>query len=515
MPDLLLYILLILALAAIALLIVLLLRPARINALPDPRIDALAARLDTLSALNDRTEKAVRDEAGASRSAAEQSAAALRNEVRDTVNDLAAALRGNITAIGKSQGDGLTAFTEQVAQRLNDFSERVNTLSTTQTAAATGLKTDLSDQLGVFGKASTTSSLALSDAIGKRLDEFATRITALAQQHETAQKNLRDAVESRLNALRADNEQKLEQMRKTVDEKLHDTLEKRLGESFKLVSDRLEQVHRGLGEMQSLSSNVTDLTRIMSNVKSRGIQGEWMLKNLLEQMLAPDQYRLNFAPNPQTRESVEFAVRMPGKSDDASGECWLPIDSKFPIEAYHRLVAAAEAADLDAVALAGKEIESAVRACAKDISAKYLNPPTTTNFAVLFLPVEGLFAEVLRRPGILEDLQRQYRVTITGPTTLAAYLSSLQMGFQTLAIQRRSSEVWQILGAVKTEFEKFGDMLDKVDKKLDEAKRSVETATGKTRTINRKLRDVQALPAAAAEPLLPASPNLLDTDTDG
>lgn len=507
MPDALLIATLVVAVLAVLLLIVLIVRPAR----PDPRIDALASRIESITTASERVESAVRDESRAARTAADQSASALRNEVRDTVKDLGTTLSTNITALGAAQGGGLTTFTKQVAERLDDFSKRVNTLSESQAAAAGGLKKDLEQQLSAFGEAATKSSTALSNHVNTRLEDFTKRLDTLTQQHDLAQKNLRETVESRLNALRQDNEQKLEQMRATVDEKLQSTLEKRLGESFKQVSERLEQVHRGLGEMQSLSTNVSGLTRIMSNVKARGVQGEWMLKNLLEQMLAPDQFCANFAPGVSGREAVEFAVRMPGNAD---AECWLPIDAKFPREAYDRLITAVDSSDADAVTAASKELESAIRAYAKDIQTKYVHPPLTTNFAVLFLPTEGLYAEVLRRPGILDDLQRLYRVTITGPTTLAAYLSSLQMGFQTLAIQRRSSEVWQILGAVKTEFEKFGDMLDKVDKKLDEAKKSVETATGKTRTINRKLKEVQALPAAAAQTLLPGGGESPDTDGD-
>jgi DNA recombination protein RmuC len=312
---------------------------------------------------------------------------------------------------------------------------------------------------------------------------------------------LRETVDGRLKELQADNSNKLEQMRATVDEKLHATLEQRLGESFKLVSERLELVHKGLGEMHSLAAGVGDLKKVLTNVKTRGIWGEVQLGNLLEQTLTLDQYELNVATRKGSADRVEYAIKLPAK-DGAGGVVWLPVDSKFPTEDYQRLLDAQDAGDIEAVALHLKQLETRLKGEGKDIKSKYIDPPHTTDFAIMFLPTEGLFAEALRRPGLSEWLQRECRVVLTGPTTLSALLNSLQMGFRTLAIEKRSSDVWQLLGAVKTEFGNFGDILDKTHKKLQEASNSIEGAARKSRNIERKLNKVQELPAAEAEELL-------------
>ncbi|MCR4399270.1 MAG: DNA recombination protein RmuC [Syntrophomonadaceae bacterium] len=288
----------------------------------------------------------------------------------------------------------------------------------------------------------------------------------------------------------------LEQMRAVVDEKLHATLERRLGESFRQVSERLEQVHKGLGEMQSLAAGVGDLKKVLTNVKTRGVWGEVQLGNILEQMLTPDQYAANVATKPHSGERVEFAVRLPGRDE---GSCvWLPIDAKFPQEDYHRLLEATENGDPVAAEEAARQLEQRIRQEARSISEKYIDPPHTTDFAIMFLPTESLYAEVLRRPGLADALQRQYRVNVAGPTTLAALLNSLSLGFRTLAIERRSGEVWTLLGAVKTEFGRFGDILEKTQKKLQEASNSIDQATRRSRTIERKLKGVQELPAVEA-----------------
>jgi DNA recombination protein RmuC len=294
--------------------------------------------------------------------------------------------------------------------------------------------------------------------------------------------------------MRSDNAAKLDQMRATVDERLQATLEQRLGESFRLVSERLEQVHRGLGEMQSLAVGVGDLKRVLSNVKTRGTWGEIQLGALLEQILIADQYQANVATKPNCAERVEFAIKLPGRSDDRDDVVWLPIDAKFPQEDYLALVTAQEAGDVAGVDTAGKRLEARVRGCARDICEKYLNPPLTTDFGILFLPTEGLYAEVIRRPGLMESLQRECRVMVAGPTTLGALLNSLQMGFRTLAIQRRSSEVWGILAGVKSEFGKFGGVIQKLQKKLSEASNVVEAAATRTRVMERRLKDVEAMP---------------------
>lgn len=320
------------------------------------------------------------------------------------------------------------------------------------------------------------------------------QLDLMARSQREALAAIRDTVDTRVRALQEDNAQKLDQMRVTVDEKLQSTLERRLGESFRVVSDRLEQVHRGLGEMQLLAEGVGDLKRVLTNVKTRGTWGELQLGALLEQVLAPEQFAANVCTKGDGREVVEFAVRLPGDGD--GDVVWLPIDSKFPIEDYLRLVAAQEAGDRDSLDRAADALEARVRGCAKDIRDRYVAPPKTTDFAVLFLPTESLYAEVLRRPGLVEALQREYRVSIAGPTTLAAFLSSLRMGFRTLAIQQRSSEVWTILGAVKTEFGKFEGVLQKIGKKLQEASNVVDSAATRTRKIERTLRGVEALPVS-------------------
>ena len=334
-----------------------------------------------------------------------------------------------------------------------------------------------------------------------QLDSFIKQLNSLTQMNENKFNQLRESVEKQLKALQVDNNTKLEEMRKTVDEKLHNTLEKRLGESFRLVSERLEQVHKGLGEMQTLATGVGDLKRVLSNVKTRGIWGEIQLGNLLEQILTPEQYEKNVATVPRSNERVEFAIKLPGRSETQES-IWLPIDAKFPLEDYQRLLEAQEQADIAMVEQCAKNLEVRIKAEAKDIMTKYISVPSTTEFAILFLPIESLYAEVLRIPGLCELLMNKYKVVITGPTTLAALLNSLQMGFRTIAIEKRSSEVWSILGAVKTEFSKFGDLLDKTHKKLQEASNSIHTASQKSRTIERKLKNVEQLPQSEAANLL-------------
>ena len=305
-----------------------------------------------------------------------------------------------------------------------------------------------------------------------------------ARMHE-----LRESIEKRLVVLQQDNNQKLEQMRATVDEKLHKTLEKRLGESFKLVSDRLEHVHKGLGEMQSLAAGVGDLKKVLTNVKTRGTWGEVQCANLLEQILTKDQYDSQVMLKKNSADRIDFAIKLPGKSDDQ--QVFLPIDSKCPLEGYLALIEAQEKGDIQEITRLSKELHRQILTEAKSIKDKYICPPNTTDFAIMYLPVEGLYAEVLRLPSIQDDLQNKHRVILAGPTTLAALLNSLQMGFKTLAIEKRSSEVWSILGAVKQEFVKFGDLLDKTHKKLQEAGNTIEKASSKSRTIERKLRSVE------------------------
>ena len=320
--------------------------------------------------------------------------------------------------------------------------------------------------------------------------------------------NVRGIVDLRLQELQKDNAQQIERMRATVDEKLHGTLEKRLGESFKLVSERLEQVHQGLGAMRQLATDVGGLQRVLTNVKTRGGWSEWQLGALLAEMLTPDQFAKNMKTRDETDERVEFAIKLPG--DENGAPVWLPVDAKFPMEHYERLAVAQEKGDAEAVETAVRTLETQLKKCAKDICDKYINPPKTTDFALLFLPSEGLYAEAIRRVGLVQNVQRDCRVTFVGPTTLAALLNSLQMGFRTLAIQKRSGEVWNLLASVKTEFGKFGESLSAVKDKLDQAARKMEDVDVRSRAITRKLRDVEELPSNP-QPLLP---ELLQSDDE-
>ena len=352
-----------------------------------------------------------------------------------------------------------------------------------------------------------------------KLESVERRIKELTGSNEARIEQLRNTLDAQLKSLQQANEKKLDQMRQVVDEKLQNTLEKRLAESFKIVSERLEAVQRGLGEMQSLATGVGDLKRVLTNVKTRGTWGEVQLGALLEQILTPDQYAKNVQTRKGSREIVEYAIRLPGAGNDSrAAVCWLPIDSKFPQEDYLRLVSAADAADLDAVEKSTVALVRAVQASAKEIAEKYLDPPGTTDFAIMFLPTEGLYAEILRQPGLMEKLQQTSRVVVAGPTTLSAILSSLRMGFRTLAIEKRSSEVWNVLAAVKTEFGKFGDVLAKVKNHLDAASNTIDQTGVRTRAMTRKLRAVEQLPMDASEKLLGLSEQsaveMVDTETE-
>jgi DNA recombination protein RmuC len=415
--------------------------------------------------------------------------------------DLAEKIQGSTSALRDTLEQQLGAGRNEQASRLSDavkalenrFLElktttdsRLNSLSEKQEAALLQSRTELTGSLRTLG-----------------------------ERNERQLSELKTAVEAKLTQLQQDNAAKLEQMRQTVDEKLQGTLEKRLGESFKLVSDRLEQVHKGLGEMQSLAVGVGDLKKVLTNVKTRGTWGEMQLANLLEQVLTSDQFSRNVATRPGSSERVEFAIRLPGRGTDQDKPVWLPIDAKFPKEDYERLVAASDQADSAALELAAGQLETRVRQEARSIRDKYLEPPHTTDFAILYLPVEGLYAEVLRRPGLVDSLQRDFRVTVAGPTVLSALLNSLQMGFRTLAIEKRSSEVWAVLGAVKTEFGKFGEVIDKVQKKLQEASNVIDSASVRSRAIEKKLRVVQEIPQGEARLLLSDPDFPLPDDTEG
>lgn len=340
--------------------------------------------------------------------------------------------------------------------------------------------------------------------------ELTERVEQLRDKNDEKLEQIRKTVESRLESLQKDNADKLEKMRATVDEKLQSTLEKRLGESFKLVSDRLEQVHKGLGEMQTLATGVGDLKRVLNNVKTRGTWGEMQLETLLEQVLTSEQFERNVQIKKGSLERADFAIRIPSKNDE-KGIVLLPIDAKFPIEDYQRIVAASEAGDPEAVTSSVKALEIRIRDEARKIHDKYIDPPITTDFGILYLPIEGLYAEVVQRPELVDSLQRIYRVTVAGPHTISALLNSLQMGFRTLAIQQRTSEVWQVLSAVQTDFGRFGELLDRTKKKLQEATNTIEDASVRTRSIQRSLGKVQGLAEKASPGAKEDAPHLLDS----
>jgi DNA recombination protein RmuC len=407
---------------------------------------------------------------------------------------------------------GNTGFIEDLKKNISLFDNNLNKIGqsiqddfqrnrTESNTVARENREEMSQRLKSFADSFATNVRDFNDLQRQKFDELANRQNELTKSTEQRLDKIRETVEARLQALQEDNSQKLEKMRETVDEKLHRTLEFRLSESFKLVSERLEKVQQGLGEMQSLASGVGDLKKVLTNVKTRGVLGEYQLENILVQLLTPEQYLKNVKTKSGSNEFVEFAIKLPGRKDDDTGVL-LPLDSKFPIEDYQLLLQAYEQADSVGVEAAQKELAKKIKISARNIHDKYIDPPATTDFAIMFLPIEGLYAEVLRDVGLFETLQRDYRVVVTGPTTLSALLNSLQMGFRTLAIEKRSSEVWELLAAVKTEFGKFGDILDKTRKKLQEASNVVEDAGRRSRAIARKLQNVQELPAREATQLL-------------
>ena len=419
---------------------------------------------------------------------------------------LAVLLQGVVLLRGRPDGKleqfeaRFTALDAALERQERELRGELGRLRSEAQETARGDRAEQAQALERFGQGLAGQVGQLGTLQAQQFEAFGQHLNRLTQSFDARVEQLRLTVETRLGAIQTENAAKLEEMRKTVDEKLHATLEQRLGESFKLVSERLEQVHRGLGEMQTLAAGVGDLKKVLTNVKTRGTWGEVQLANLLEQVLTAEQYAENVATRPKSADRVEFAIRLPGREDGAP--VWLPIDAKFPVEDYQKLVEAQERADVIAVEAAAKALETRLKDEARTIREKYIEPPHTTDFAILYLPTEGLYAEALRRPGLVEALQRDQRVSIAGPTTLAAMLNSLQMGFRTLAIEKRSSEVWAVLGAIKTEFGKFGEALAHTRKKLQEASNSIDKAEVRTRAVTRKLKDVEALPVPEAVALL-------------
>ena len=426
------------------------------------------------------------------------------------------------------QQEAAQSLAAQTQANMALLTDRLEQLNLAQERQAKDLRQELLQQLTMFQQTllhqsaeTTRTQNAQIDAFGQQLalmranlsDTLAQQINAMSEANARRLGEMRATLEAQLTQLQQTNATKLDEMRATVDEKLHATLQARLGESFKQVADRLEQVHKGLGEMQTLATGVGDLKHLLTNVKTRGMFGEAQLEALLEQVLVPDQYAAQIATRPGSKHVVDFAIKLPGKSDTL--DClWLPIDAKFPNEDYERLLDAQQRADKADADAAAKALEARIRLEAKSIADKYIAPPYTTDFAILFLPTEGLYAEVLRRPGLMESLQRDHRITLAGPTTLLAMLGSLQMGFRTLALEKRSSEVWQVLGAVKTEFEKFGGVLAKVKSQTETVLNTLNSAETRSRAMGRALRQVEALPEPQAQALLPTDTYADPADSD-
>jgi DNA recombination protein RmuC len=435
-----------------------------------------------------------------------------RRELGETLNTRLDQFSGrldNLTQRSEQKLEQMRSTTEQKLVLSHEESgRRLDLLRSDSAGFAQKLREEVGNLLKTFGDSTVTTLRELGAGQRLQLVNVIDELRKLTEATERRLDGVRLTVEQKLTKLQEDNAKQLDLMRQTVDEKLQGTLEKRLGESFKHVSERLQAVYEGLGEMRTLATGVGDLKKVLTNVKTRGTWGEVQLAALLEQVLNPDQYATNVATR-EGGERVEFAIRLPGRTEREEA-VWLPIDAKFPIEDYQRLLDAQEAGDPEAAEQAGRQLEARIKDCAGDICEKYLNPPKTTDFGILFLPIEGLFAEVIRRIGLAEYVQRECRVVIAGPTTLWSILNSLQMGFRTLAIEKRSSEVWNLLAAVKTEWGKYGEVLAKVQRKLREASNTIDAAEVRTRAIGRKLRTVQELPSQEAQTLL-----MLDTPVDG
>jgi DNA recombination protein RmuC len=435
--------------------------------------------------------------------AAHQDAERLERELRGEVQDSARGTRQELAGTMSLFQQTLLTQSGDVARTQN---EQIDSFRTQLAAMQQQVSDALQGATQALAQQSQSARDAQDAALKRLADSLGEQLRGLSEANERRLGEVRTAVETRLGALQEGNEKKLEQMRATVDEKLHATLEQRLGESFKQVADRLEQVHKGLGEMQTLARDVGSLNRVLTNVKTRGIFGEVQLAGLLEQVFTPEQYATNVATVPDSAERVEFAIRLPGQRDDGQ-PLWLPIDAKFPREDYERLLEAQDRADVAAMETAAKGIETRLRLEAKTIRDKYIAPPHTTDFAILFVPTEGLYAEALRRPGLVQAMQVEHKVMLAGPTTLLATLTSLQMGFRTLALEKRSAEVWEVLGAVKTEFGKFGEVLKKTREKLNQAADTISAAETRTRQMGRALKSVEALPEARTLQVLPGAPD--------
>ena len=494
----------ILTYAPIILLVVMLVLLALIlKKLAGQKIDpaAISVRFDDLLKGQERADLKTHEEMARSREELGRMSREQRQEIMSAFATFGGSVTQRMTDVAGFQKGQLDLFSEQLAAFARVSCERLDGMRAESSTGSKQLREEVISTLNGIAESSSKTMGELAQAQKVQLEGMSAVIARLADSNEKKLEALRLAVEAKLQVMQVDSARQLELMRQTVDEKLQGTLEKRLGESFKQVSERLELVHKGLGEMQSLATGVGDLKKVLTNVKTRGTWGEVQLGALLEQVLHPDQFAMNVATK-SNGERVEFAIKLPGQGLSKDEVVWLPIDAKFPIEDYQRLIDCQEACDLAGIEAAGRQLENRVKGCAGDICRKYLNPPATTDFAILFLPIEGLFAEVIRRTPLVELIQRQFRVVIAGPTTLWSILNSLQMGFRTLAIQNRSSEVWNLLAAVKTEWARYGDVLEAVQRKLHQASETIEKVQVRSRAVGRKLKDVQGLPASEAASLL-------------
>jgi DNA recombination protein RmuC len=417
-----------------------------------------------------------------------------REETNKAARDSREELSSNLKLVSEQLSTTITGFTGLVDKNIKSILDSI-------TASSRMNREELNKSISVFEEKVTGAISSFSETLNRELKSVQDRVYNSTKESREGLEKTRESVEKKLADIQQGNEKKLDEMRQTVDEKLHKTLETRLGESFKLVSERLELVQKGLGEMQSLASDVGSIKNVLSNVKNKGVLGEYQLGAILEQVLTPNQYEQSVKVKAGSRENVEFAVKIPSK-EDSNKIIWLPIDAKFPTADYEILLAAYETGEKEMVAQAQKELKTKIEKFAKEIHEKYIDPPNTTEFGIMFLPFEGLYAEVLRIPGLFENIQNIHRVTITGPTTISAFLNSLQMGFRSLAVEKRTSEIWDLLGAVRAEFGKFGDTLQKTKEKLDSASKEIDKAGTRSRAIERKLRDVQTLPDGKAQKLL-------------
>jgi DNA recombination protein RmuC len=472
---------------------------------PPANADEAAQRQQLLATLQTQgqqaTQRIERAESELRREISDSSRAG-RQEIQQTLATFQDTLTRQDAEATRTQNTQLDAFAQQLLQlrgTLGDtLTQQLQAISLGMGQQAAEATRTQNAQIDAFAQQLVQLRGTLSDTLTRQLQD-------MSEGNARRLAEIRTTLDGQLAQLQQSNAAKLDEMRATVDEKLQSTLQVRLGESFKQVADRLEQVHKGLGEMQTLAQGVGDLKHLLSNVKTRGMFGEAQLGALLEQVFAPDQYATQVTTRPGSRNAVDFAVKLPGRGDDGA-PCWLPIDAKFPNEDYERLLDAQQRADAEGAEIAARGLEQRIKLEAKSMADKYLEPPHTTDFAILFLPTEGLYAEVLRRPGLMEVLQREYRVTLAGPTTLMAMLNSLQMGFRTLALEKRSSEVWQVLGAVKTEFTKFGDVLAKVKNQTQTVLNTLDSAETRSRAMTRALKTVEALPQDKASALLPLDP---------